>query len=125
MTIKKSLHRYAREREKHAAEVAKLVGKLQKNFAKTNTRLMGDVDVNNDDKNDFLEERALDQMQEMLEMQQRLDSVQAGVTVKVASPEPRPPEAIMQEAQQLNDRLAELNVEFAAWQALQPVETAH
>ena len=80
--------------------------------------------MTNDDKSDFLEERALDQMEEMLELQQRLDSVQAGVTVKVKVG-PREPELIMQEAKQLQARLAELQVEFSEWESLQPVEVAH
>ena len=63
-------------------------------------------------------------MQEMLEMQQRMDAVNAGVVIK-AKVGPRPPEAIMDEARQLHDRLEELQAEFAKWQKLQPVETAH
>ncbi len=82
-------------------------------------------EVNEDlKKKDFIEDRALNVMQEMLEMQQRLDADNAGVTIKVKVP-PRQPEAIMQEAEQLQARFVELQEEFNLWQAMQPVETAH
>lgn len=129
-----------REREAHALEVSKKVTEMQRKIAKTNCKIPTYTDeqeaecqkIIDDckaideelDRMTYLEERAQDVVLDMMEMQARLDAVNAGVQV-VIKPAPRQPELILQEARQLNHRLLELQAEFAEWQSRQPKITAH
>ena len=73
---------------------------------------------------DRTEQTATDMVNSIADMQQRLDAAGLDVEVKVNVP-PRCPQLIMQEAEELKERLTALQAELFQWQAMQPVETAH